>query len=66
VNALLVEFGNAIRPRHDGLPGASVNAHLLAAPRARARIEERDVIGEPRGSLHFATHEQGILVRDEE
>ncbi len=61
-----VEDRNSGVARGDGLPGTHLDAHLADAALAEVRIDEPYVVGEAGGRLHFAAHEQGVLVRDQQ
>ena len=61
-----LEGGHAVGAERDGLAGAHGDAGFLLAGDAELVVEEDDVIGEAGHGLHFAAHQQRVLVRDEQ
>ena len=67
VDALLAfEDGKIVGAQRDGLAGAHGDAGLFVAGGAEAQVAEDHVIGKAGHGLHFAAHQQGVLMRDQQ
>ena len=61
-----LEGGRALGAERDGLAGTHADAGFFQARDAALAVEEDDVIGVAGHGLHFAAHQQRVLVGDEE